>query len=389
VTERERAAPRPRVLHVMDNLGTGGMELALLRLVERTRDRFDHSICCVRDLGVCAQRFAAAGASLTFIGKLAGHDWRVPWRVARVCHRLRPHIVHTRNWGAIEGIFAARLARVPLVIHGEHGRDAADGAASDARRDRIRRLLFPLADRIVVVSHHLERWLLEDLATPRRKAARIPTGVDTDRFLPAADRERLRRERGYMPTELLIGAVGRLHAVKNYSALIAAFETVRKCHPEARLAIVGDGPERTALVGELRRRGLQHAVRLTGERDDVHEWLAAMDLFVQPSLTEGISNAVLEAMSVALPVVVTRVGGSGEVVQDGVTGRLVEARDPAALVDAISFYRRMPTARRDHGRAGRARVLEQFSLPRMVEALYEDALARRCARIVEGSRAAS
>jgi hypothetical protein len=176
VTESDRAAPRPRVLHVMDNLGTGGMELALLRLVERTRDRFDHSICCIRDLGACAPRFDAAGAALTFIGKLEGHDWRVPWHVARVCRRLRPHIVHTRNWGAIEGIFAARLARVPQVIHGEHGRDGAEGSASDRRRDRVRRLLFPLADRIVVVSHHLERWLLEDIAVPTRKAARILTG---------------------------------------------------------------------------------------------------------------------------------------------------------------------------------------------------------------------
>ncbi len=372
--------PRPRVLHVMDSLAVGGMERALLGLVERTRDRFDHSICCIRDLGARKDRFEAAGAAITFVGKTEGQDWGVPWRIARVCRALRPHIVHTRNWGAIEGALAARLTRVPAVIHGEHGRDAAEGSAHERRRDRVRRLLFPFVDRIVVVSKHLERWLLEEIGVQTHKAALIPNGVDTDRFRPGADRDRLRHERGYEPAEVLIGAVGRLHAVKDYPTLIAAFETLLRRRPEARLVIVGDGPERASLGDEIRRRRLQHAARLAGHREDVRDWLAAMDVFVQPSLTEGTSNALLEAMAVGLPVVATQVGGNPEVVVDGVTGRLVPVHDTAALAAAMEFYGLNEDTRGRHGAAGRDRVARQFSMDDMIArytAVYHDTLARR------------
>lgn len=386
VPGRAAPAPRPRVLHVMDSLAAGGMEQVLLGLVERTRDRFDHSICCIRDLGVCPDRpdrFAAAGAVVTFLGKAAGQDWSVPWRIARVCRALRPHIVHTRNWGTIEGTLTARLARVPVVIHGEHGRDVADGSAPNRRRDRVRRLLFPFVDRIVVVSKHLERWLLDEIGVQAHKAALIPNGVDTNRFRPAVDRHRLRRERGYEPGEVLIGAVGRLHSVKDYPTLISAFDTMLRRQPAARLVIVGEGPERTSLDEEIRRRRLQHAARLAGHRDDVREWLAAMDLFVQSSVMEGTSNALLEAMAVGLPAVATSVGGNPEVVVDGVTGRLVPTHDTTALAAAMELYVLSREARSRHGAAARERVARRYSMDDMIAgytAVYRDTLACRGSR---------
>lgn len=374
---------RPRVLHVLDSLAVGGLELALLGLIERTGDRFEHSVCCIRDLGTLMDRFANAGAGITLVGKRMGRDRSVPWRIARLCRTLRPHIVHTYNWVTIDGVVAARLARVPIVIHSEHGRDVAEDAAPDRRRVRICRLLFPFVNRIVVVSKHLQRWLVEELAVRPRKVVFIPNGVDTERFRPSAHRDWLRRERGYEPAHVLIGAVGRLQAIKDYATLIAAFETVLRRQPEARLVIVGDGAERGSLADEADRRRLQHAVRLAGHQDDVQEWLAAMDLFVHPSLMEGTSNALLEAMAVGLPVVAGQVGGNPEVVVDGVTGRLVPIRDTAALAAAMQFYSLDVDARRQHGAAGRARVAQGYSMDAMVAgytAVYQEALARRSSR---------
>lgn len=371
---------RPRVLHVMDTLAVGGVELTLLRLIERTRDRFEHSVCCIRDLGIYADRFESAGARLVLVGKVPRHDWGVPWRIAKVCRAVRPHIVHTRNWGTIEGAVAARLTRVPVVIHGEHGGDAYN-AARPPRRDRFRRLLFPFLDCVVAVSGQLERWLLDDLGVPPHKAVLVPNGVDTDSFRPCTDRERLRCERGYVPTHLLIGAVGRLDAVKDYPTLIAAFEMALRRQPAARLVIVGDGPERDSLVREISRRNLQDAVRLAGHQDDVREWLAAMDLFVQASLMEGTSNALLEAMAVGVPVIATRVGGNPEVVVDGVSGRLVPPGDPPALAAAMEASICDGAGRSQHGAAGRERVARAYSMTSMIDAytkLYDDALTARC-----------
>jgi len=375
---------RPRVLHVIQSLAVGGMEQRLLGLIEHSTDRFEHRICCIRDPRTDAPRFEAAGAQTMFVGKSAGRDRGVLWRIARVCRSLRPQIVHTRNWGSIEGVLAARLARVPVVIHGEHGRDHATYSTQDRRRDQLRRLLFPLIDRIVVVSKPLERWLLDEMGVVAHKAAFIPNGVDTERFRPNAERDRLRQERGYGPHEMLIGAVGRIQSVKNYPALIAAFEQVLRSHPEVRLVIVGDGPERAALDDDIRRRRLSRTARLAGHQEDVHDWLAAMDLFVHPSLMEGTSNAILEAMSVGVPVVATSVGGNPEVVQNGITGRLVNAADVAALVEAILLYVHTPALRHDHGRAGRASVMKRYPLARMVrayQALYDEALDHRRSRI--------
>jgi len=177
---------------------------------------------------------------------------------------------------------------------------------------------------------------------------------------------------GALPVQgFVVGAVGRLAAVKNLPMLIDAFARVRARNPEfarrARLALVGDGPQADLLAHTIAQAGLQDQVWLAGARHDVPACLQALDLLCLPSLAEGISNALLEAMATGLPVVATAVGGNDELVAPGCTGALVGSGDTSALADAIERYFRDPDLRARHASAARERAVTQFSLVTMVD----------------------
>lgn len=374
---------RLRVLHVVDTLGVGGTELCLANLVEHTQEQVAHAVCCVRQGGATAERLTARGIPITVLGKADGNEWRLPLRLARVCREQVPHIVHTRNWGTIDGIIGARLARVPVVIHGEHGRDATDPQGTNKRRNRTRRVLSMAVDRVVTVSDQLRSWLVDDVGIRTSKVRVLHNGVDLQRFGNPTPRNTLRAQYGFASTDVVIGTVGRLDPVKNQAALLAATSRMRATHPHLRCVIVGDGPEAEALRHVTDDNGLHNVVHLMGHRDDVPSMLALLDVFVLPSLAEGLCNTILEAMATRLPVIATRVGGNSELVVDGVTGRLIAASDVDALAQAIAFYAGNEAARAAHGGAGHERVLQEFTLDRMVARyidLYRSETERkRCA----------
>jgi len=369
-----------RILHVLDSLAPGGTELVSATLIERTAGHFQHALCSLSGSGPPSNGVAKLAVPITFLDKTQGHDWGLALRIARLCRTLRPHLVHARNWGTMDAVIGARLARVPVVIHSEHGRDLND--LDGMRRARLvaRRLLAPFIDTHVAVSADLRRWLIEQVRVRPEKVRVVPNGVDDTRFKPLAERESLRRQHGYGPTDLVFGAVGRLTPVKDHRSLLEAFHLMAVDHPHGRLLVVGDGPERPALEAQVREHGLGDRVRFVGHCDDVAPWLGMMDVFVHPSLMEGMSNAVLEAMAVALPVVATAVGGTPEVVEHEVTGRLVPPAAPAALSAAMTSYCARDHVREAHGAAGRERAQKHYSILNTINgytAVYRDALARR------------
>ena len=303
--------------------------------------------------------------------------------------RLRPAVVHTYNMGAFDAIIVAALAGVRVRIHAEHGRDVGDLDGLNRKYLRIRRILKPLVDCVIPVSRDLEQWMRDVVGYPPDKVRRIYNGVDVNRFHPPTSRAAdggpgpLHWPATWPSDAFVIGAVGRVSAVKDHATLIRAFRRLQSLRsPQGdrlRLVIVGDGALKGELVALVAELGLEHAVWLTGPREDVDHLMRRFAVFAVSSLVEGISLTILEAMASALPVVATRVGGNPELVRPGENGDLVPARDPDALAAALSPYLDDPMLASRHGDAGRQRVEREFSIETMIAGylrLYDDVTCR-------------
>jgi glycosyltransferase involved in cell wall biosynthesis len=223
---------------------------------------------------------------------------------------------------------------------------------------------------------------------PASRLTLMPYGIPLAELDSGLSREEARERLGLPAGALVIGAVGRLEEQKGHAHLLAAAAAVRRELPELVVLLVGEGRRQEDLQRQVRDLGLESSVRFLGTRRDLPEIFRALDLFVQPSLWEGLPLALLKAMGAGLPVVATRVSGSREAIVDGVNGCLVAPGDPEALARAILKLYRQPEARRRLGDAARRTVAERYSLEAMLkrlEELYLD-LGRRRNPIGGGQR---
>lgn len=368
---------RPKILHVVDTLQAGGLQMNAAVLIAGTLDRFAHHVCCVRTSGIIAERLEGLAVPIAVLGKRGRRDRTLAWRIARHCRQLAPDIVHTRNWGASDGIIGARVARVPIVIHSEHGFDSAN--VSWQRRWSLW-ALSPFVDRMLTVSEDLRRRLDAEFGVPSSKVSLVRNGVDAVRFQPRGDRSALRRKHGFADDDLIVGVSARLDPIKNLVGLVRTFDRVAATCAQARLLIIGEGEDRERLVREIDNLRLGSRVRLVGYHLDVSTWLVMLDVYAYAPLYEGMPNGVLEAMATGVPVVSSRVGGLPEMVSDGVTGRLVAPGDTEAMAQAIITYCTDAGLRAAHGAAGRARAIAEFKPESMLAAytsVYDGALAAR------------
>jgi len=354
-----------RVAHVLHSLAVGGTENGVVNLIGRLVD-IHHEVVCMTEAGPLASRLPA-DVPVHVIGKRSGIDLRAIVRLVLLLRRLRPDIVHTRNWAAFDAVPAARLARVPRLIHGEHGREIGDPHGRNRRRNAVRRASGPLVDRFVTVSHDLQRWLVETVGVPAKRVTTIHNGVDTTRFTPAM-RGEARLALGVADDEVIIGTVGRLDPVKDQLSLIEATAVLSAAFGRVRAVLVGEGPSRPMLEARIRRLSLESRVTLLGERKDVPQLLPGFDVFVLPSIAEGISNTILEAMASGVPVIATRTGGNPELLEDGISGALVPIGDRIHLAGVLHRYVVTRDLRARHGAAARRRAVEHFGLDRMVSA---------------------
>lgn len=364
---------RPLVMHVIHHLHIGGMENGLVNLINRLpTESVRHAVVCVEDFGEFRNRISRPDVEVFAMHRSRVGAMHVRRKIYALCRRLRPDIVHSRNQSGLDALIPSLLAGVPIRVHSEHGWDVDNLNGERFKPALLRRLHSPFVTQYVTVSDNLAHFLTQRIGVKPDRIKRIYNGVDLGRFKPGPLSPTLDLPLSHVPQSgrFVVGTVGRLQRIKDQATLIRAVAALiarRPCARElVRLLIVGDGPERDDLTQCASQCGIAEIAHFAGARHDVAEWLRAMQVFVLPSLNEGISNTLLEAMASGLPTLATAVGGNPELIVDGQVGGLFAPGDVESLSQRLEAYWLDPTLLARDARAARARASTHFDLDGMV-----------------------
>ena len=365
-----------RLLQIVTRIDVGGVPEHLLTLIEGLQGQnYAVSVACNHITDPMRQRFTALGVDIYLI-KLhrLPHpaDLLSAWQLYQFLRREQFAIVHTHmSKAALLGGLMARFARIPVIVNTAHNLGCI------AFTKHWQRALFWLYDKalfaltmdaVILVSENIRRQIVANRLLPEHKAVYIPNGIKTN-DLVQTDKHKIltiKKSLDINPTHWVLGTVARLVWFKGLHTLFAAMPDILKAHPDTTLLVIGDGPLKQELEGQARELGISEAIRFLGERNDVADLLVVMDMFVLPSVSEGMPITILEAMSTALPVVATNVGGIPELVVDGQTGFLVSREQPNALAQAVIKLLGDENLRKKMGNAGKGRVAHVFSSRYMV-----------------------
>jgi sugar transferase (PEP-CTERM/EpsH1 system associated) len=376
---------RPLVLHVMYRFDTGGLENGVVNLINHMPgEAYRHAVLALTDVTDFSKRITRTDVEFVSLRKPPGHGvWQYP-KLYKVFRQLRPSIVHSRNLAALEVQVPAWAAGLPVRIHGEHGRDVGDLDGSNVTYQRMRRMYRPFVHHYLALSRDLAAYLVDKVHVPKSAITQAYNGVDTDRFCPAPAGKATIPGCPFNPEQhSLVGTVGRMQTVKDQVMLAQAFVQVLVAAPalkaRLRLVMVGDGPLRARALAVLEAAGVAQLAWLPGERNDVADIMRGLHVFALPSLAEGISNTVLEAMASALPVIATDVGGSADLVLHEQTGYMVVPANPEPMAQRILELALYSKLAHDMGLAARQRVLSSFSMQAMVatyKSVYDQQIRR-------------
>jgi sugar transferase (PEP-CTERM/EpsH1 system associated) len=349
------------ICQVLHTLHVGGAEVLAARLARQLRDRYRFVFACLDELGSLGAELQREGFPVTVLQRRPGWDWRCSLRLARLLRRERVAVVQAHQYTPFFYALTARLlCRRPAVLFTEHGRHQPDYP----RRKRMlfNRVFLERRDRVVAVGEAVRQALIVNEGLRAERVAVIYNGIDLGGFDGGGpERAAVRQEIGVDPNAFLLIQVARLDYLKDHGTAVRTLEQVVRQRPEARLVLVGDGPERDKIARLVGERGLVGHVRFLGQRGDVARLLRAADVFLLTSTSEGIPVTVLEALAAGLPVVATNVGGMREIVEEGRTGLLAPAGDDAALAQHVLLLADQPALRTALGERGREVAAARFS----------------------------
>ncbi|HZL60546.1 MAG TPA: glycosyltransferase [Stellaceae bacterium] len=372
-------APRPaqpsarHLVHVLPGFGVGGIQIRLARLINALGGRFRHTILTINGQDGCRDRLdPALGVAIEAAPVKGGLFSRVDADAQRLAS-LRPDLLLTYNWGAIEWAMANRLLAHRRHIHAEDGFGPEEAERQLRRRIMLRRWALRRAETLIVPSRTLESIAIAQWRLPPERVRYVPNSIDADDFAATAAGAPLFARAA---DEIVIGTVAPLRPEKNLARLIRAFARIPAGAP-LRLVLAGDGPERPALEALARSQNLSKRVLFLGPVREPQRALALFDIFALSSDTEQMPMTVLEAMAMGLPIASVDVGDVKLMVAPGNRAFVTSRGDEAALASALAALALDETRRRDLGRLNRAQVRMNFPWQRMVDTyarLYETGL---------------
>jgi glycosyltransferase involved in cell wall biosynthesis len=361
------------IVHVVESMDRGGLERVVCDLAQEQR-RTGHrvSIVCLFNDGLLAEEARQSGVSVIVVRKKTGIDLAALMKLRRAVKACDADVIHTHNATAHyhAALVGARRGRT-ILVNTRHG---MGGPRTSDRRERFFSLALGRTAAVAAVCQAAARRLVADRIAPANLVSVVPNGIRLHAF---GNQDSLdARQRFDLPEDaLVVGTVGRLNWAKDHAFLLQVFQEFARNAPSAFLVIIGEGEQREALVRLTAELALEGRVRFLGDRPDVALLLPGMDIFALSSRTEGYSIALLEACAAGIAIVATDVGGNREIIQDQVTGLLVEHGNPASFANALARLAESTALRAQFGTRARAWATANASLETMAERyerLYSD-----------------
>lgn len=376
-----RRGSKPVVCQLVHTLNVGGAEILARQFAAQARDEFDFVFACLDSEGLMADELRAAGYAVEVLARRPGFDLACARRLARLLAAHNVRVIHAHQYAPFFYAAMGRLLAwrdIPIVFT-EHGRDYPDFRR--IKRVLANHCLLRRRDRVVGVGQCVGRALREFEGIDPRRIEVVYNGIDVAAYGdPGEQREAVRQSLGLADDEVAIIQVARLNVLKDHPTAIRAMAQLVTHAPRAKLLVVGDGEERQkieSLIGEL---GISRNIQLLGTRRDIPRLLAAADVFLLSSISEGIPLTLIEAMAAGLPCVSTAVGGTPEVIVDGQTGLFARPRDPEDVAAKLAVLLADGSLRQSMGARGRERSRELFSDQQMhlaYQQFYRDLTSAR------------
>jgi glycosyltransferase involved in cell wall biosynthesis len=366
-----------KILHVVFSLEPGGMENGVVNVAGALKPaEFDVHVCCLERPGAFVERLPEPN-KVYVLHKPRGFHFSAVLKLTKLIRQLKPDVLHSHNLGPLmySGL-ASGFGTLAPILHGEHSLLTDDECTP--RRVRQRRIFYRACKKVHTVSDGLREQLL-NLGLPSERIVALLNGVDTVRFSPG-DKGAARRELKLPENGLMLGVVGRFGPFKRHAMLINAFEKLAQQHPDIHLLVVGgSGPEKDKIYQQAQSSTAKDRIHLAGFQNNLPPFYRAMDVLVVPSINEGLSNAVLEAMACGVPVLANNTCGNGEVIRSSDEGIVTDLNSEEKLRCELERVIAERSRLAAMGTRARESVIKSFSIDTMVynyQRLYRQAAGR-------------
>ncbi len=371
-----------KILRIVDEFFRAGLQQGVRNIICNTETKkFENVIVSLKGVN---EDMLIKGVKTYVLNKKPGLGWELPLRIARIIKKERPHILQMHNMDSLQqGMLATLLSDVPIKIYVDHN-------SFENKRSKkavlLSRILSKRLDKAITVSDEVREKVVKELGVKRKKVKTILNGTDISKFDKKISLAGLRSELGISNKDKIVTIVAGLRKIKDHLTLIKAFSTVVKKEKNAKLIIVGVGEEKPRIQQTIEEDILENNVLLLGLRGDVPEILGVTDVSVICSLSEGISQTIMESMAASKPVVATNVGGNPVLVEEEVNGLLVPVKSSDKLAEAIARLLENKNLRAKMGKEGRKKIEEYFNVQRVCkdyETLYVELLNKKGVKCAE------